>query len=43
LGDTEAGETVFTGYWPSVGTPSDYITIAPHVTAANGAKVWKWE
>lgn len=42
LGDSQAGETVFTGYWPTTGTPSDYIKISPHVTAANGAKVWKW-
>lgn len=42
LGDLPAGETVFTGYWPTTGTPSDYIKISPHVTAANGAKVWKW-
>jgi len=42
LGDLQAGETVFTGYWPTTGTPSDYIKISPHVTAANGAKVWKW-
>jgi hypothetical protein len=43
LGDTSAGETVFTGYWPTTGTPSDYIKIAPHVSVANGAKVYKWE
>ena len=43
LGDLPAGETVFTGYWPTTGTPSDYIKISPHVTAANGANVWKWE
>jgi len=43
LGDTSAGETIFTGYWPTTGTPSDYITIAPHVSVANGAKVYKWE
>jgi hypothetical protein len=43
LGDTEAGETVFTGYWPTTGTPSDYIKISPHVSAAVGSKVWKWE
>jgi hypothetical protein len=43
LGDTEAGETVFKGYWPTTATPSDYIAIAPHVSVANGAKVWKWE
>jgi hypothetical protein len=42
LGDLQAGETVFTGYWPTTGTPSDYIKISPHVTAAIGAKVWKW-
>ena len=42
LGDLPAGETVFTGYWPTTGTPSDYIKISPHVTATNGAKVWKW-
>lgn len=42
LGDSQAGETVFTGYWPTTGTPSDYIKISPHVTVANGAKVWKW-
>ncbi len=42
LGDLPVGETVFTGYWPATGTPSDYIKISPHVTAANGAKVWKW-
>jgi hypothetical protein len=42
LGDTSAGETVFTGYWPTTGTPSDYITIAPHKAVANGVKVWKW-
>ena len=42
LGDLQAGETVFTGYWPTTGTPSDYIKISPHVTAANGTKVWKW-
>lgn len=42
LGDLQAGETVFTGYWPTTGSPSDYIKISPHVTAANGSKVWKW-
>lgn len=42
LGDLQAGETVFTGYWPATGTPSDYIKISPHVAAAIGAKVWKW-
>lgn len=42
LGDVQAGETVFTGYWPTTGTPNDYIKISPHVTAVNGAKVWKW-
>lgn len=42
LGDLQAGETVFTGYWPTTGTPSDYIKISPHVTAANNVKVWKW-
>ena len=35
-------ETVFQGYWPTATTPSDYLTITPHVTAAVGAKVWKW-
>jgi hypothetical protein len=43
LGDVEAGETVFKGYWPAAGTPSDYITINPHKAVANGVKVWKWE
>jgi hypothetical protein len=43
LGDASAGETVFTGYWPTTGTPSDYIKITPHVSAAVGSKVWKWE
>jgi hypothetical protein len=43
LGDAEAGETVFTGYWPTAGTPSDYLTISPHVAVANGATVYKWE
>lgn len=42
LGDSQAGETVFTGYWPTTDTPSNYIKISPHVTAVNGAKVWKW-
>lgn len=42
LGDLSEGETVFTGYWPTTGTPSDYIKISPHVAAANGSKVWKW-
>lgn len=42
LGELPAGETVFTGYWPTAATPSDYIAIAPHVTAAVGAKVYKW-
>jgi hypothetical protein len=42
LGDASAGETKFTGYWPTTGTPSDYIKIAPHVSVANGVKVWKW-
>ena len=42
LGDSPAGETVFTGYWPTTGTSSDYIKISPHVTAAIGAKVWKF-
>lgn len=42
LGDLPAGETVFNGYWPTAATPSDYIAIAPHVTAAVGAKVYKW-
>jgi len=35
-------ETTFNGYWPTATTPSDYLTITPHVTAAVGAKVWKW-
>jgi len=42
LGDLPAGETVFTGYWPTTGTPSAYIKISQHVAAENGAKVWKW-
>jgi len=42
LGDSQAVETVFTGYWPTTGSPSDYIKISPHVTAANGDKVWKF-
>lgn len=42
LGDLPAGETVFTGYWPTTSIPSDYITISPHVTVTNGSKVWKW-
>lgn len=42
LGDASAGETVFTGYWPTTATPSDYIKISPHVSAAVGSKVWKW-
>jgi hypothetical protein len=42
LGELPAGETVFNGYWPTAATPSDYISITPHVTAAVGAKVWKW-
>lgn len=42
LGDTEAGETAFSGYWPTAETPSNYITISPHVTADVGAKVWAW-
>ena len=40
LGDT--AETVFNGYWPTANTPSDYLTIAPHVSAAVGAIVWAW-
>ena len=40
LGDT--AETVFNGYWPTAGTPSDYLKITPHVSASVGAKVWKW-
>lgn len=36
LGDAE---TVFTGFWSGFG---DYLLISPHVTAANGSKVWKW-
>lgn len=43
LGDFETGETVFAGYWPTTGTPSDYIKIAPHVSAAVGSKLWVWE
>jgi hypothetical protein len=35
-------ETTFNGYWPTAGTPSDYIKITPHVSAAVGATVWKW-
>lgn len=35
-------ETTFNGYWPTAGTPSDYIKITPHVSAAVGAAVWKW-
>lgn len=31
-------ETVFTGFWSGFG---DYLLISPHVTAANGDKVWK--
>ena len=42
LGDSQAVETVFTGYWPTTGSPSDYIKISPHVSSANGLKVWKW-
>jgi len=42
LGDLPAGETVFTGYWPTTGTPSDYIKISPHRSVSNGVKVWKW-
>lgn len=40
LGDT--AETVFNGYWPTAGTPSDYLKITPHVSVAVGTKVWKW-
>ena len=36
-------ETVFQGYWPTASTPSDYLTIAPHVSAAVGSTVWAWE
>jgi hypothetical protein len=39
LGDT--AETAFDGYWPTTGTPSDYLKIAPHVSAAVGSTVWK--
>jgi hypothetical protein len=35
-------ETVFDGFWPTTGTPSDYIKITPHVSAAVGSTVWKW-
>lgn len=35
--------TAFNGWWPTTGTPSDYIKITPHVSAAVGSKVWKWE
>lgn len=41
LGPT--AETVFTGYWPTTETPSDYIKITPHVSASVGSIVWKWE
>ena len=34
--------TAFNGYWPTAATPSDYIKITPHVSAAVGSKVWKW-
>jgi hypothetical protein len=40
-------ETVFTGYWPTTETPSNYIKISPHKGAADGASigstVYKWE
>ncbi len=42
LGGSAPGETVFKGYWPTAATPSDYITIAPHVSVAVGTKLWKW-
>lgn len=32
-------ETVFTAFWSGFG---DYLIISPHVTAANGDKVWKF-
>lgn len=32
-------ETVFTGFWAGFG---DYLLISPHVSVANGSKVWKW-
>jgi hypothetical protein len=34
--------TAFNGFWPTTATPSDYLKITPHVSAANGVKVWKW-
>jgi hypothetical protein len=40
LGDT--AETTFAGYWPTFGTPSDYIQISPFVQVAIGSVVWKW-
>ena len=40
LGDT--AETTFAGYWPTLGTPSDYIQITPFVQVALGSVVWKW-
>lgn len=38
IGDAE---TVFTGYWPTAGSPNTYIAIAPHVAAVAGGRVWK--
>jgi hypothetical protein len=35
-------ETKFNGYWPVVGTPSDYIQITPYVSVSIGTKVYKW-
>lgn len=35
-------ETKFNGYWPTVGTPSDYIQITPYVSVTVGTKLWKW-
>lgn len=35
-------ETKFNGYWPVVGTPSDYIQITPFFQVAMGLKVYKW-
>jgi hypothetical protein len=42
FGTLATRETKFNGYWPTVGTPSDYIQINPYVAASIGMKLWKW-
>jgi hypothetical protein len=43
IGSLAAGELVFNGYWPTAGTPSNYIKTTAHYAGATaGMKIWKW-